>query len=136
MFIEHHECTSCEDGTCEITTEHAGHHEHSSNCSSCSSEYQDINISDIHSCDIFDFENIEHHNHCACFADYFQIPVYQSESKSFNFIPETHTFLVVQYSFNQNFLLQKDINQIFANAPPNTHYQNIPIHIINCNFLC
>ena len=136
LFIEHHECTSCDDDLCEITTEHSVDHKHDSNCNSCTTEHQKINISDIHSCNIYDFENIEHQNHCACSADYFQIPVYESEIKNFNFSPNLHVFDVVQYGFNQAVLPQTELIQIFDNGPPITHYQDISTHIIHCSFLC
>ena len=137
IFIEHHETVSCQEVSSEINNGVGNEHEHEScNGHSCGSKHQEIDVSGIHNCDIYDFENTDHQNDCACFADYLQIPVFQSENKVFNFLPETQLVFTLQKSVFQDYKTQNNINKIDVNAPPDKHYQNISSHIVNCSFLC
>ena len=137
VFIEHHEAVSCEDVSFGPGNVERHQYEHQScNSHSCSSEHQEINISSKNTCDIYDFENTDHQNDCACFADYFQIPVLQIESKAFNLLPDIQLVFLNQINNLQAYIKQEGINNICANAPPNKHYRNISTQIVNCTFLC
>jgi hypothetical protein len=136
MFIEHHECASCNSEICEIPgfqeTEH--HHNCNSNeTSCCNQDYSHLKHSEI--CDIYDFDNQEHKNKCSCFAEYFQIPVFQSEIKSYQYIPEQTAIIWVTFLKTETTIAQNNLNLMQYHAPPNEQYQNTPTHLINCTFL-
>jgi len=131
VFIEHHDCS-----VCNITNEDTSvnHDCNKGNMSCC--EHDFIQNKHAEFCDIYDFNKEHHHNSCSCFAEYFQIPVFQSESKKTKDISASS--LIVFSVFLKNQIFDTTISDIIIQytAPPESGYKNIPIHIINCSFLC
>ena len=134
IFVEHHSCVSCEDDMCNVD-EGLTHH-HYSNESDCCSHTKELTHKHIEKCDLLDVSDIEHQSSCSCFAEYIQIPVFQSEIKSYRFIPVELSFVAsvfnkINFSNNTN-----ELYSVGYHAPPDKPVQNISLSILHCSFLC
>lgn len=135
IMVEHHDCNSCDSGVCEMG-ETEMHHLGCDDGEPCcgSHDFETHQHEDV--CDLYDFSDPEHQSSCSCFAEYFQLPVFQSEIKTYKVVP-TPTVCVCSLFLNNNFQnISKELYSVGYHAPPDKQYQDLSLNILNCTFLC
>lgn len=132
IFIEHHNCDICHPETCsvgnpnlleEITVDKEADSKHI--CCSLTNEKND----DYSQIALYQLES------CTCFAEYIQLPVFQSEITNYKIALEENQFFWTYLhlpSFTKAYV-EKPFK--LDQTPPLDLYQEVPQHLVNCTFL-
>ncbi len=134
IFIEHHSCVACEDDMCSIDEEF--YHHHDSSELDCCNHTEDVVHNHIEKCDLLDASDVEHQSSCTCFAEYIQIPVFQSEIKTYQFIPVELSFVASIFQEKNSQPITQRLYSVGYHAPPDKNILDISLIIFNCSFLC
>lgn len=132
VFIEHHNCHMCQPETCEVEM-----------VSLMEDVEDNADCKIMHSCCVLlkeeqsHFSNLAYdiHESCTCFAEYIQLPVFQSEITSYKIAIEesqfSWTYLHIESFTKSN--VEKPFN--LDQTPPLDLYKEVQQHIVNCTFL-
>lgn len=132
IFIEHHNCDICHPETCKVE-----------NPSLLEKISEDKDYTNIHTCCTLPDQNNAEHSQialyqlesCTCFAEYIQLPVFQSEITSYKIAIEENqffwTYLHIESFTKSNVEKPFKLNQ----TPPLDLYKEVQQHIVNCTFL-
>ncbi len=134
LYIEHHMCEHCTDGTCSV-----GEAPVEPSCCGDACTHQsspvDSQAHHHHQCNLSDIEHHKSNPDCACFVEYFQVPVFfskiiehQIEFDAINFLFETKNWMITPIYTAQTHSIW--------HVPPD----NVPAieqkHILFCNYRC
>lgn len=131
VFVEHHNCNNCYDGSCEVDISSSVESENA-----CCESHEHIQTKKTGHCDLSDFSNIEHQSSCTCFAEYIQLPVFYSSVTSNMQVPsESVLFLLDDLSVNL-YDLANEYKVSTFHKPPDRPISSCSLIVENCSFLC
>ncbi|MBN2668556.1 MAG: hypothetical protein JXR60_04935 [Bacteroidales bacterium] len=129
FVVEHHECNACYEGMCEI-----GDIDHQN---SCCQEHSTCHLNEVkhHVCDLTSVEH-QRNNHCQCYAEYFQSPVFSFDNETENqiiwvlFPLKLNSLLTIEYIDVKN-------SKLFLNHPKiEQAVQKRPFGLLFCTLIC
>ena len=132
IIVEHHNCDMCQPETCHV--ENVSLLEEISEEKDCSVAHTCCSLPNLMKEEypqaaLYQFES------CTCFAEYIQLPVFQSEITNYKIALEENqffwTFLHIKSNTKANVEKPLKIDQ----TPPLDLYKEVQQHIVNCTFL-